>query len=35
MVEIAGLEIEERYDLGKLVTFIPNKKLPRHNWFFL
>jgi len=27
--------VEERYELGKLVTFIPNKKLPRHSWFFL
>lgn len=27
--------IEERYDLGKLVTFVPNKKVPIHNWFFL
>jgi hypothetical protein len=27
--------IEERYDLGKLVTFVPNKNIPVHNWFFL
>jgi len=26
--------VEERYDLGRLVTFIPNKSLPRHRWFF-
>jgi len=26
--------VEERYDLGKLVTFIPNKRLPVHNWFY-
>lgn len=26
--------IEERYDLGNLVTFIPNKKVPIHNWFY-
>lgn len=26
--------VEERYDLGKLVTFIPNKKIPIHNWFY-
>jgi len=25
---------EERYDLGKVVTFIPNKKVPIHNWFY-
>jgi len=26
--------VEERYDLGKLVTFIPNKRLPIHDWFY-
>jgi len=26
--------IEERYDLRHLTTFIPNKKLPVHNWFY-
>ncbi|MEM0452697.1 MAG: DNA methyltransferase [Nitrososphaerota archaeon] len=26
--------IEERWDLGKLVTFIPNKKLPVYSWFY-
>ncbi len=26
--------IEERYDLGNLVTFIPNKRVPIHNWFY-
>ncbi len=26
--------VEERYDLGNLVTFIPNKKVPIHNWFY-
>ncbi len=26
--------IGERYDLGKLVTFIPNKLVPIHNWFY-
>jgi len=26
---------EERWDLGKLVTFVPNKKTPIYNWFFL
>lgn len=27
--------IEERYDLGELVTFKPNVNQPRHRWFFL
>lgn len=27
------MRTEERYDLGKLVTFKPNKKLPIYNWF--
>jgi len=27
------MEVEERYDLGKLVTFTPNERLPIHNWF--
>lgn len=26
--------IEERLDLGPLVTFIPNKKIPIYNWFY-
>ncbi|NWG09247.1 MAG: hypothetical protein HXX80_02875 [Nitrososphaerales archaeon] len=26
--------IEERYDLGHLVTFVPNKKVRIHNWFY-
>ncbi|MGQ9719649.1 MAG: DNA methyltransferase, partial [Nitrososphaerales archaeon] len=26
--------IEERYDLGSLVTFVPNKKVSIHNWFY-
>lgn len=26
--------VEERYDLGKLVTFVPNKRLPIYNWFY-
>jgi len=26
--------IEERYDLGHLLTFVPNKKVPIHNWFY-
>jgi DNA modification methylase len=26
--------VEERYDLGSLVTFVPNKRLPIHNWFY-
>ncbi|MGQ9514341.1 MAG: DNA methyltransferase [Thermoproteota archaeon] len=26
--------IEEMYDLGKLVTFVPNKRLPIYNWFY-
>lgn len=26
--------IEERWDWGKLVTFIPNKKLPVYSWFY-
>lgn len=26
---------EERWDLGKLVTFVPNKVLPVYRWFFL
>ncbi|MCP8309771.1 MAG: hypothetical protein H3Z54_13980, partial [archaeon] len=26
--------IEERYDLGNLVTFILNKRVPIHNWFY-
>ena len=34
-METYKFRIEERYDLGKLVTFIPNKNIPRHNWFFL
>ncbi|MFQ6087030.1 MAG: DNA methyltransferase [Candidatus Bathyarchaeia archaeon] len=27
------METEERYDLGKLVTFEPNRRLPIYNWF--
>jgi len=27
-------KIEKNYDLGKLVTFIPNEKLPIYNWFY-
>ncbi len=27
------MRTEERYDLGKLVTFKPNKRLPIYNWF--
>lgn len=27
--------IEERWELGKHVTFVPNKRLPVYNWFFL
>jgi hypothetical protein len=27
--------IEEKLDLGRLVTFVPNKHIPIHNWFFL
>ncbi|MFQ6074013.1 MAG: DNA methyltransferase [Candidatus Bathyarchaeia archaeon] len=27
------MRTEERYDLGKLVTFEPNKRLPLYNWF--
>ncbi len=27
--------VEERYDLGWMVTFKGNKNLPRHRWFFL
>jgi len=27
--------IEERWDLGKLVTFVPNKQYPVYRWFFL
>ncbi|MEM3820065.1 MAG: DNA methyltransferase [Nitrososphaerota archaeon] len=26
--------MEERWDWGKLVTFIPNKKLPVYSWFY-
>lgn len=26
--------LEERWDWGKLVTFIPNKNLPIHSWFY-
>ena len=26
--------IEERYDLGRLVTFTPNKRIPIHNWYY-
>ncbi|MEM3437143.1 MAG: DNA methyltransferase [Nitrososphaerales archaeon] len=29
-----SFKIEERYDLGNLVTFIPNKTVPIHNWFY-
>jgi tRNA G10 N-methylase Trm11 len=28
------MKTEERYDLGKLVTFEPNKRLPIYNWFY-
>ncbi|MEM2293427.1 MAG: DNA methyltransferase [Nitrososphaerota archaeon] len=27
-------KIEERYDLWKLATFIPNKNIPIHRWFY-
>ena len=27
------MRIEERYNLGKLVTFKPNRRLPIYNWF--
>ena len=27
------MKLEERYELGKLVTFTPNQKIPIHNWF--
>lgn len=27
--------IEEKLELGRLVTFTPNKQIPIHNWFFL
>ncbi len=26
--------VEERLELGRLVTFIPNKHIPIHNWFY-
>ncbi|MCX8183140.1 MAG: site-specific DNA-methyltransferase [Crenarchaeota archaeon] len=26
--------VEERLELGRLVTFIPNKRIPIHNWFY-
>jgi len=26
---------EERWDLGRLVTFVPNKDIPVYRWFFL
>ncbi|MGQ9478617.1 MAG: DNA methyltransferase [Thermoproteota archaeon] len=26
--------IEDRLEIGRLVTFIPNKKTPVHNWFY-
>lgn len=26
--------VEERFELGRLVTFIPNKHTPIHNWFY-
>ncbi|MEM3769351.1 MAG: DNA methyltransferase, partial [Nitrososphaerales archaeon] len=29
-----SFKIEKMYDLGNLVTFIPNKKVPIHNWFY-
>lgn len=29
----ASIRIEERPDLAELVTFVPNKKIPVHNWF--
>ena len=35
MSDEMGYVVEERYDLGKLVTFTPNRNLPRHGWFFL
>ncbi|RLF06480.1 MAG: hypothetical protein DRJ64_04430 [Thermoprotei archaeon] len=28
------IKIKERLDLGDLVTYIPNKDLPRYNWFY-
>ncbi len=28
------MKSEERLDLGKLATFIPNKRLPVYNWFY-
>lgn len=27
------IQFEERFDVGPLVTFVPNKKYPIHNWF--
>lgn len=33
MVVASSFPVEERYELGKLVTFVPNKKAPIHNWF--
>ncbi|MCP8318506.1 MAG: hypothetical protein L6N95_01595 [Candidatus Methylarchaceae archaeon HK01B] len=32
--EVHPFPIEERYDLGRLVTFMPNKRVPIHNWFY-
>ena len=29
-----NVNIEERLDLGSLVTFVPNKKIPIYNWFY-
>ncbi|MEM2929422.1 MAG: hypothetical protein QW797_00930 [Thermoproteota archaeon] len=26
--------VEEKLELGRLVTFIPNKRIPIHNWFY-
>lgn len=34
MVLRGVLPIEERYDLWRLATFVPNKTLPIHRWFY-
>lgn len=34
MLKDYDFKIEENYDLGEYVTFIPNKKLPIYNWFY-
>ncbi|MCS7143274.1 MAG: site-specific DNA-methyltransferase [Aigarchaeota archaeon] len=34
MSEQSSQKVEERYDLWRLVTFLPNKEVPVHRWFY-